>query len=182
MKKVNVLAVIAGLVVLPLLASDSVSAEFKCEIGFTGPNSNNECVSEQQYTCEIENNNQITINDNTQQEAATGNAKIEDNTSGGGAVSGTAKNSSGTTYNFTVSNSGESKVCVANKVVPASETPEAPANPAPGRGESAAPVQPSQKVTPAALPVTSGTTAPVIVLTGTVVATGLLALAYRKLF
>ena len=179
MKRIYQLAVVAGLLVAPFMVSTPAAAAFECEVGFTGPNSENMCVSEQEYTCDIENETTIRINDSTEQEAATGTADVSGNTSGGDAVSGSASNSSGTTYNFTVTNNGETNVCLANKVVPATETPETPEEPEPGKGET---VQPTQTATPTALPVTSGDTAPAIFLFGGLAVLGALAFAYRRLY
>lgn len=177
MKRIYQLAVVAALLIAPLALSTPTFAAFKCEVGFTGPSSDNKCTSEQEFTCDIQNENTIKINDSNEQEAATGTADVSGNTTGGNAVSGSASNSNGATYNFTVTNNGENNVCLAHKVVPATEVPETPEEP--GKGEI---VQPAQTATPTALPVTSGDTAPAIFLFGGLAVLGALAFAYRRLY
>src|SRR5690606_8569650 len=132
--------VIAFALIAPLAASMPAAAAPVCEVGYTGPDSQNMCTSEVVYQCSVTNNNDVTIVNTNTQEATSGQVANSGNQSGGNATSGTVTNSNGTTFNVTITNGTDT--CVAKAVVPATETP-------------AAPVQPTQEVTPKALPVTS---------------------------
>lgn len=155
-------------------------AAFTCEVGFTGPNSQNMCESVTKYECSVDNENIVIIDSSTNQVAYSGSATVEDNGSGGGASTGSVTNDSGTTFTVSISNGGGSEqepaTCLASVVVPATENPE------PGRGETEVPVQPAQKVTPQTLPVTSGSPVPALL---TILASGVLlgacVAAYRRI-
>lgn len=172
MKRIYQLAVVAAVLVAPFVVDVPASAQ---SVDNTGPGSSNEIDEEQNYTCEVENENTVVINGETVQVSTSGDANNEGNTEGGSSTTGSATNSSGTNFNVTITN-GET--CVA-AVVPEPETPEEPEEPTPGAGET---VQPTQTATPTALPVTSGETAPMIFLLSGLAVLGGLAVAYRRLF
>ncbi len=172
MKKIYQVIAVAALLFVPFMVSEPVSAQ---TIENTGPGSNNEVVVKEDYKCEVDNSNVIIINNKTNQNAGSGTVSVEGNGTGGGAVSGSVSNNNQATFNVKIENG----TCLIESVVPQPQ-PETPEEPTPGRGE--APVQPTQNVTPKALPVTSGDTAPVIFLVGSLVATGALVFAYRRLF
>ncbi len=173
----NVAAVAALLAFVPLAVSTPSYAQstFSCEVGYTGPNSENECVSEQTYVCEVDNENKVNINFENEQVATSGDVTVDNSGQGGGATSGTSSNNN--TVNFTVAiDNGSEEPCFARHVVPAKETPEEPKEP--GRGG----VEPEQDVTPTALPVTSGSSAPVVLASiGGLAAVAGIAAAYRRL-
>lgn len=181
MKRVYQVAIVAVLLLAPAVVSLPAQAQADCEISNTGPGSENECSVEQNYTCEVVNSNTVKINGETVQVSTSGDTDNNDNTDGGNATTGTATNSSGTAFNVTIRNGESCEVAVAPTPEPP-VTPETPEEPTPGRGGASAPVQPAQKVTPAALPVTSGDTAPLIFLTGSIAVVAALAVAYRRLF
>lgn len=172
-------------IAVTLLGTVAVSAPalaaFTCEVGFTGPNSQNMCESVTEYQCSVDNENIVIIDSSTNQVAYSGSATVGNNGSGGNASSGSVTNDSGTTFTVTVTNGGGEQqspaTCLASVVVPATEIPEEP-----GRGETETPVQPAQKVTPAALPVTSGSPVPALL---TILGSGALlaacVAAYRRI-
>ena len=173
MKKISQLAVIAAVLLVPFIVSGPALAQ--SSIDDTGNNSDNEIDTSQSYTCTVGNENNVIINGETVQVSTSGNANNEGNTNGGSATTGTATNSSGTNFTVTIKNDRTCDVAV----VPEPETPETPSG---GSGESSTPVQPSNNVTPKALPVTSGDTAPVVFMVAGLAAVAGLALAYRRLF
>lgn len=144
MKRVYQLVAAAVVTFLvPVAIGASVSAQqFTCDVGYTGPNSQNQCTSVETYDCSVSNTNFVTINSSTVQNVASGTVTVDGNGNGGGAISGSASNSNNTTFSVTIEN-GEGQVCTVVATVPATETPET--------------VTPTQTVTKvAALPVTSG--------------------------
>ncbi len=151
MKRLMKLMVVAAIAIAPLLAGGPAAAQqATCEVGFTGPNSDNMCVSEMKYACSVENDTDITVKDETGQEVATGTATSGGNTTGGSATTGTATNNNGT--NFVVVIDNETDVCTASVVVPPTtvtpETPEAPV-PTGGGGQGAVEVLPETSSDPA---------------------------------
>lgn len=137
-------AVIVSVVSISLLSTgSSVMAEQKCDVGFTGPDSNNMCVSQTTYKCTVANNNDVTITNENNQTVASGSVGNTGNTTGGSATSGTVSNSNGSTFNVTITNQAD-KICTATLVVPATTTPETPVQPtqpANGGGAAKAPVK-----------------------------------------
>lgn len=137
-------AVVALLV--PIAASMPAGAASTCEIGYTGPDSQNMCTSVETYRCSVTNENSVTITNTNNQTVASGSVAVSGNGSGGSSTSGSVTNTSGTTFRVTITNSApnsnEPGVCTASVVVPATVTPEV--------------VTPEKQVTPEALPVTSG--------------------------
>ena len=134
------------------------SAASTCQIGYTGPNSNNQCVSMTTYECTVVNDNDVKIINQNDQSAVSGTVVTGGNTQSGGSVSGTVSNTNGTSFNVSITNTGASKTCTAVATVPATpETPVAPTTPT-TPGTTVTPVQPQNGngATVAALPHTSG--------------------------
>ena len=158
MKKLSFLLATFGLAAATLTGGATAHAGSTCDIGFTGPDSKNICTATTEYTCKVINNNKIEFYNSNNQVAASGDATVSGNTSGGTAMSGSATNSNGTTFNATVTNG----TCTSVVTKPANVTPETPA---PGKGAVAPAAQPQvtqqvtpgrgQAVAPAALPNTS---------------------------
>lgn len=163
-KLLKIVAVIA-LAVTPILVGVPASAQQAtgqgtCEIGFTGPDSQNLCTSTTEYRCEVTNTNTINITSTNQQDGVTGGAFVSGNTNGGSSVSGTVTNENGTVFNVTVTNTNPDNenglgTCVATRTVPAT-IPPAPVEPTGGEGEVIV------------LPVTSGES--ILVTVGTIAA------------
>lgn len=154
--KVMVVAVLAlPLFVVGVPVSAQQASQATCEIGYTGPDSNNMCTSTTEYTCEVTNENTVTISSSNNQDGASGQVSVTGNTSGGNGVSGTVTNENGTVYNVTITNSNpdtqEWGVCTATVTVPATNPP-APVQPTGGSGGAGG----GGGGEVAALPVTSG--------------------------
>lgn len=152
MKKLLKLMAVAVLALAPLMVGAPVAAQrATCEVGFTGPNSENMCTSLTQYTCEVNSENNVTITSSNEQDGASGDVTVSGNTTGGNGVSGTVTNENGTTFNVTITNpapnSEEPGTCVATVTVPATNPPT-PVEPTNGGGGGAV----------EELPVTSGDT------------------------
>lgn len=123
MNKRKSLITLASMLALPMLASVSVSAEdADCSITNTGPGSNNTCTVSSEFTCKVENDTVVIVNNKNEQVAQSGDATSGGNTTGGGATSGSATNSNGTTFNFTLTNEG----CVVASVTQPKPTPNVP--------------------------------------------------------
>jgi hypothetical protein len=177
MKRLNqLLLAVAVAVLVPFVAVTPTHAASTCDIGFTGPNSQNMCTSVQTYDCTVTNTNTVTIANTNSQQGASGQVNVSGNTSGGNGVSGSVSNSSGTTYAVTIINADPaiptSGTCTAAIVVPANETPE-----------TVVPTQPAAP-TPRALPVTSGdsTLTAVALIAGSVVGAAALSIAALALY
>lgn len=125
MKRLSQLLATLGVAFLvPLAVGEAASAVATCDVGFTGPNSQNMCTSVQTYQCTVTNTNNVTITNSTDQTVYSGAVSNTGNTSGGGSTSGTATNSSGTTFSVSINNgSVEVPTCTATVVVPATDTP-----------------------------------------------------------
>lgn len=134
------------------------SAAGTCQIGYTGPNSNNQCVSVTTYACTVVNDNDVKIVNQNDQSAVSGTVVTGSNTQGGNGVSGTVSNNNGTTFNVSITNTGATNTCTAIATVPA--TPETPVTPTTPNTPTATvkPVQPQagNGAAVAALPHTSG--------------------------
>lgn len=154
MKKLSKILVGAAIAVLPLLAGPPVSAQsFTCQIGYTGPDSNNKCVSTTKYECTVNNTNNVTIKNTNTQEATTGDVTVNSNTTGGSGTSGTVSNTNGSTFNVVINNGGGEEgpgVCEATEVIPAT-----PVTPPPAGGGGQAAGGEGGDVLPAVLPATS---------------------------
>lgn len=167
-------AAIAITVFMPVVMSVPVVATES--IDNTGGNSENEVNIDESFDCDIDSDNNVTIINSENNEAGSGSVDVDDDRNGGGAISGSASNNSEVTFNVVITN-GE---CDVTGVVPV--TPKKPETEESGRDKNPAPVQPTQDVTPKALPVTSGSAGPVVLATlGGVTAVAGIAVAYRRL-
>ncbi len=139
MKKLSQVLAVGTVILAPLLASGSAFAVGTCPTGYTGPDSNNQCVSVTTYDCLIVNNNTVSIINENFQVAVTGDAI--------NGSSGSATNSNGVTFNATIKNETCSVVAT---VAPIEPTPVV-ATPA----ETVQPVQAPAKAVATVLPNTS---------------------------
>lgn len=137
MKKVMQTIAVIAMLLSPLALGGNALAASTCQVGYTGPNSDNLCVATTTYQCNVVDNTIVDIvGQNTQ-------ISLSGNSNGGSASTGTATNTNGVTFTATVRN----QACTVVATVPA--TPVTPA---------AQPVAPTpavtapQKVTAAALP------------------------------
>lgn len=73
-------------------------------IDTTGPNSHNTILFNNSSKVKVTNNNNISIENNNDQEAVSGNARVQGNTTGGDATSGDASNISTTEVNLSITN------------------------------------------------------------------------------
>lgn len=121
MKKLSKILATVAILIAPLAASTAAGATtFTCQVGYTGPDSTNMCVSETEQVCNIVNNNTVTLNNDNDQLAISGDGLNLDNTTSGSSTTGSATNSNGTTFTVTVTNTGvESRTCIAKVTVPA---------------------------------------------------------------
>ena len=128
MKKLSQVLAVGTVILAPLLASGSAFAVGTCPTGYTGPNSNNQCVSVTTYDCSVVNNNTVSIINENFQVAVTGDAV--------NGSSGSATNSNGVTFNAIVKNATCSVVAtvtpteVTPVVAPTTETVQAVQAPA----------------------------------------------------
>lgn len=136
MKTLKQLIAVATLVAVPFMTSGIVAAE-DGSISDTGPGSTNTIDTEIIYTCEVDNDNQITITDSNDQQVYSGPVDASDNTDSGDAISGSATNDNGTTFDIQI----ENETCVAS-VVEETPTPEEPTTPA----ETVTPTEKSEPV------------------------------------
>jgi hypothetical protein len=155
MKKLSKILAIVAICLAPFAASTGVGATSTCQIGYTGPDSNNMCISKVEQVCTVVNSNTVTINNSNDQLAISGSGLDTGNTTAGSSTSGSATNSTGATFSVTVTNNsngdgGINKVCVAQVSVPATPvvTPITPTTPA----------VTTTKATPKVLPNTSSNT------------------------
>lgn len=103
MKKV--LQIVAAFGFMAAVFSGTVAAaEPKCSIETTGTGSNNVCVTVEEVSCVVVNNNEITVNNTNYQVSDTGDATVTGNTGGGGASTGDSSNSSSSSFNIQVVN------------------------------------------------------------------------------
>lgn len=133
MKRLSqLLATLAVAFLVPLVASGAASAVSTCDIGYTGPDSNNMCTSIEKYQCSVTNTNAVDIKNSTNQSVYSGSVTVGSNTTGGSTTSGTATNNTGTTFSIIINNGAVDTLgtCTAAVVVPASNTPETVTPPA----------------------------------------------------
>lgn len=154
MKKLKQLLAVAVIIAAPF-ATAGVAAADSCAEGYTGPNSENLCVSVRTYTCTVNNENTVTIDQTNDQVAVSGDSGNGGNNNGGGAQSGSATNDNNVTFNVTVEN-GE--VCTVVATVPA--TPETPETPP----KEETPVTPTETAKPAVLASTASDSTPQLLL------------------
>ena len=74
------------------------------DIDRTGPDSTNTITSESTVNTEVNNTTDVTFDVSVDQTAETGDATVNDNTMGGSATTGSASNTSSTTFSFSVMN------------------------------------------------------------------------------
>lgn len=79
------------------------------EINTTGPDSENTIKDESSVRFDVHNDNDVNVGNMNHQEARSGSAEVEDNTTGGNATSGEARNENWTEANVTVDNSAGMK-------------------------------------------------------------------------
>jgi len=129
-KLLKVLAVVV-LAITPLVIGSSASAQSVCQIGYTGPDSQNLCRSVTKYACSVSNRNEVDIKDESNQVVASGTVGNSGNNQGGNATSGSVTNNNGTVFAITITNPGINGTCTATAVVPATEppTPTTPTTP-----------------------------------------------------
>ncbi|MDB5179754.1 MAG: hypothetical protein JWN12_386 [Candidatus Saccharibacteria bacterium] len=146
MKRIILTAIVA---LMPFAFALPAAALGTCAIGYTGPDSNNQCISQTKFTCTVQNENDVTIVNDNDQTSTSGTVTNSGNSQGGGAISGQVTNSNGTVFDVSITNTGYTKTCVAVATVPA--TPATPVTPV-------TPVQPQtgSGAAVAALPQTSG--------------------------
>jgi hypothetical protein len=70
----------------------------------TGPRSDNHVRFESRSTVDIDNDNDLSVENNNDQTATSGDAEVSDNTDGGSATTGNATNTNSTTIRFNVTN------------------------------------------------------------------------------
>lgn len=70
----------------------------------TGPHSNNQITSTSNTNVSVDNDTDISVDNYSSQTAASGNAVVRGNTTGGDATSGDASNTNSTSLTFTVNN------------------------------------------------------------------------------
>ena len=182
MKRILKILSVVVIAFVPMVVGTSAYAQATCQIGYTGPDSNNMCTSTTTYDCTVTNTNEVTIVNTNTQEAVSGTVTTSGNTTGGNSTSGTVSNSNGTVFNVTITNptvDTDPQTCVATLTVPATNPPtpvQPPAQPQPSGGGGAA-----------ELPNTSGDDsgtifATVLAILGVgALGTAVAALAYRRL-
>jgi hypothetical protein len=123
MKKLLQILAVGVVAMMPLAFTNSASALGTCEIGFTGPDSNNQCISKTEYECTIINNTAIEVTNENFQVAVSGDATGSDNNESGIVRSGSSVNDNGLTFNATVTSDGDGEICAVVAVVPATNPP-----------------------------------------------------------
>ena len=124
MKKLLQILAVAVLTVTTFATSSGATSTGTCAVGFTGPDSNNKCISESSYTCEVKNDTNVAIVNDGTQVSVSGDATSGGNTGAGSTSTGSASNSNGTQFNVTVTNGSDltAKTCKVVAVVPATLT------------------------------------------------------------
>lgn len=111
MKRISRLLAAVVIALAPVIFSSSTFAQaFTCQVGFTGPDTNNMCISTVSFNCDVENENDVIITNTNTQEVSTGTV-----TNG---QSGTVTNNNGATFTVTITN-GDGRICTAVQTVPA---------------------------------------------------------------
>lgn len=147
MKKLSQILAITAIVLAPFATSNLAFATATCQEGYTGPDSNNLCISIKEYECTVNNTNTIAIVTENDQTAGSGTSVNINNTQSGSSSTGSATNSNGVTFNVTVDNGNDGKgICTVAATIPATPEP---------KKEVEVVVVP-KKETPAVLATTSG--------------------------
>lgn len=123
----QLLAAIVVALLIPVATSAPTFAAATCDIGFTGPNSQNMCTSIETYQCTVNNENKVTITNSGNQTVASGSVTVSGNGTGGGSFSGSAGNNNNATFTVTIKNDAGGVgqgTCSTTVTVPATETPE----------------------------------------------------------
>lgn len=143
MKKLKQAIIVGVLFFSPFMISSLAGAKGGvCQEGFTGPNSDNLCVSETKYQCEEISDNTIWVDNGSTQVAVSGDGESDDNTNGGNVQTGSATNENGVTFNVTLTGGDVCAVVATTK--PIVEKPEKPAKkPVPAPEKQPAPVLPN---------------------------------------
>lgn len=162
--------VLALLVTVPLVGTGSaVATGGSCPIGYTGPDSDNRCVSKTIYSCEVSNNNVIKVDGENAQGSISGSTSDTGTTQSGSVQTGSATNSNNQTFNITITSGG---LCQAVQTV-APTTPTTPTT-----TTKTPTTSPVASPTPTKLANTSGDNTGFLVVAGLSVA-GLTALAIK---
>jgi hypothetical protein len=145
MKKLSQILAVGVIALMPFVVSSSALAAGTCAIGYTGPDSNNQCISTTAYTCTVTNATTVEVTNDNTQISVTGDASGTGNGTSGSVSTGSATNSNRVTFNATVTNGtdGNLGVCTIVATVPAtiaSVTPPVVVQtvPAPAGGQGAA--------------------------------------------
>lgn len=157
MKKILKTIVTAVAVLLPIAfgGASAFATTGTCQIGYTGPDSNNQCTLTSTYTCTVKNNNDFDIKNSNDQLAGSGSVTSTGNTSTGSVSTGSATNSNGTTINVSVQNNA----CTVVKTVPATPPTTTPVTVTPsqgGKGATIAPVPAPAAATTTTTPAAGG--------------------------
>lgn len=140
MKTILIATLAVATLGLAIIGTDSQSVKaFTCNISNTGSGSTNTCETYNDYTCEINNDNQIAILNASGEFAGSGEAEGE------GATTGSATNSNGTVFNVEITNDG----CEIASITPIVPTPTPTVSPTPTPTPTSAPTPtPTIKVLP----------------------------------
>jgi len=84
--------------------SGSALGDPSASIDTTGPDSRNEVKFENNVRTSVDNYNNISVHNDNDQHASTGDASVRDNTTGGNATSGSASNTNSSSVTLSVSN------------------------------------------------------------------------------
>jgi len=172
MKKLLKVVAVAVFAFTPFILGSSASAQATCQIGYTGPDSQNLCRSITKYACTVTNTNTVNIRNENNQVVASGEVSNSGNNQGGSSTSGSVTNSNGTTFAVTITNPGVEGTCQAVAVVPATEpetpvtpsTPSAPVQPTTGGGQVAALPKTSDNFTQTVLILVAGSLAVIAII------------------
>ena len=85
-------------------AQGSALGDPSASIDTTGPDSRNEVKFENHVSTNVDNYNNVSVRNNNDQRASTGDASVYDNTTGGNATSGSASNSNSSSVTLSVTN------------------------------------------------------------------------------
>ncbi len=121
MSKLSQILAVGVMTLTPFVATSSAFALGTCAVGYTGPDSSNNCISTTNYACTITNATTVAVTNTNTQITVSGNAGTTGNTTGGSSSTGSSTNSNGVTFNATVTN-GEtpsSSICSVVASVPA---------------------------------------------------------------
>ena len=102
-------------------------ANAEASISTTGPDSTNIITDTNKTSCTVTNNNNVDLTNNNSQSASSGNVSAEGNTTVGSVTSGNASNTSNTSVDVNLTNSG----CFPTEVVTPTPTPTPSPTPSP---------------------------------------------------